>query len=165
MVHIMDKLPYFLVTPTTSKGIVKSYPGRSKTPMSWRDQLDTSNVSQYPATQISGHSGYHVGPSLSAWYIIDKNVSRDLGIRRNSSLQTAWDTSTGRTLGFMWPHLEGNKIWQVGNSVGVQICGCGCVCDLFILVRRNIVKRIGLKILVESDHFKIWQLFSSWACV
>ena len=43
-----------LVTPTLSKGIVKLYPGRLKTPRGWRDQLDTK-VSQYLATQTSGH--------------------------------------------------------------------------------------------------------------
>ena len=58
------------------KGIVKSYPGRSRTPRSWRDQLDTTIVSQYLATYISGHSGYHAGPSPSASYIIKwKKVS------------------------------------------------------------------------------------------
>ena len=58
---------------------MKSYPSRPKTPRSWCDQLDTTNVSQYLATQISGHSGYHVGPSLSAWYIIKlKNVSCEI---------------------------------------------------------------------------------------
>ena len=42
-------------------------------------KLDTTIVSQYPTTQISGHSGYHVGPSLSALYIINKtNVSCEI---------------------------------------------------------------------------------------
>ena len=31
-----------------------------------------------------------------------------------------------------------------------KICGCGYVCDLFILVGRNIINRIGLKM---SDEF------------
>ena len=55
----------------------------------------------------------------------------DRTFRRNSSLQAAWDTSIARTYGFyvtsskMLVHIEGNKIWQLWNSVSVQICGCG----------------------------------------
>ena len=51
----------------------------------------------------------------------------DPAFRRNSSLQATWDTSIPRTTGFSWPHqgcrvlVEGNKIWQLWNSVSVLI--------------------------------------------
>ena len=70
----------------------------------------------------------------------------DRGFRPNPSLQAAWDTSIARTTGFMWPHQrcshEGNKIWQLWNSVSVKVCGYEYVCELlyiyiYILVGRN----------------------------
>ena len=50
----------------------------------------------------------------------------DRGFRRNSSLQAVWDSRIARTTGFMWPDqgwflFEGNKFWQLWNSVSVQI--------------------------------------------
>ena len=87
----------------------------------------------------------------------------DRGLRLNSSFPAAWDASIARTTGCMWPHqgclflLEGNKIFNLWNSVGLQICGCGYVCDLFVLVGRNITSRLGLKVWLMSG-FIMWQL-------
>ena len=84
-------------------------------------------------------------------------------LRLNSSFPAAWDASIARTTGCMWPHqgclflLEGNKIFNLWNSVGLQICGCGYVCDLFVLVGRNITSKLGLKVWLVSG-FMMWQL-------
>ena len=84
-----------LVTPTLSKGIVKSYQGRSKTPISWCSQLDTTILSRYVAMQHSGHPSYHVGPTLGAWYTLKYKTIQlwDRRFHRYSSLHAASDTS------------------------------------------------------------------------
>ena len=87
------------VALTILKGVVKSYPYKSKTPRSWRGQLDTTKESQYLATQISGQSSYHMGP-YQTW----KRQLWDRGFRRNLSLLAAWDTSIARTTGFIRSH-------------------------------------------------------------
>ena len=162
------------MTPTISKGILKSYPGRSKTPRSWRDQLDTTVVSQNLATQISGNSSYHVGPYLSVWYITKwkKRQLWDRGFRRNSSLQAAWDTSIARDTGLLnlvkniSPYWGGQNLTAVELSECVNLWLCICIRPYFTSCGRNLINSSmgGNKwytLIMESGNFlviglKIW---------
>ena len=118
----------FLVTPTISKGIVKSCPGRSKTPRSWCDQLETT-IYREPISSYQNFGSLRLPRGADSSRLIYYKMKKRSAVRSRISSKLIFATCLGYFdrgyYGFcltslkMLVLIEGNKIWQLWNSVRV----------------------------------------------